>query len=53
MLSLDDTPPFKLIVYDQSLYQLCPQADMLYRRDAVQVSKLILGQKEKSSDGNH
>lgn len=44
---------FKLIIYDQSLYQLCPQADMLYRRDTVQVSKLILGQKEKSSDENH
>lgn len=42
MISLkDDVLPFILIIHEQSLYQLCPQAETLYWEDTVQITKLI------------
>jgi hypothetical protein len=42
MISLkDDVLPFMLIIHDQSLYQLCSQAEMLYWEHTVHVTKLI------------
>lgn len=42
MISLkDDVLPFTPIVRDQSLYQLCSQAEALYWEDTVPGTKLI------------
>lgn len=42
MISLkDDVLPFTPIVHDQSLYQLCSQAEVLYWEDTVPGTKLI------------
>lgn len=37
----DDILPLTLIIHEQSLYQLCPQAEILYWEDTIHITKLI------------
>lgn len=42
MISLkDDVLPFMLIIHDQSLYQLCSQAEMLYWEHTVDRKSVV------------